>query len=635
MAIDIDVRNDKFPYLARQIQGNVAKAFGLGIDHVYETDQEFLYFLSNFSIDNLDGKWLDMLGVILGMPRPYSTRPVLDNLFEFDNTKFLLDPKKHGLSTIIPIIIDGVAYDRSDGGVLDSIYFSDEQTPVNDNIYKMYLKATSLLKKTHSIIDISNVLELFMDSTRYAILFRNATGYVNDIQIILSATSADYKDALQTAFNKIFTIPPYVLVTVALDFDNVYTIPVIESIIEDVTGEDSRYTVVFSFENKKAVFTITLDSSLAQYENEIRIALESHFAGANDVVIVIEDTFVPVTKEFAGTEIYSFAPETEVSYTITTASTGITSSTMPILVGDTYINTTTQDVWICSTAGTPTTAKWKYQGRRCSDKDDSNRFRMFTPATDYGLSVSTITKSVVKGENPFGKIDDLLKITNTNGIANSSYIPYKIKIKIDPKKTYRHVTYIKQEDANYTEYIGIEQWEVENSFCLSLDGSTINSAYFTGSNNFGTLGRWYMVVGYIVANGTTTAPADAGVYDMVTKQKVRTVTNYQWKPNVTYCDNSGCLIRYTSSDSTKTGTAYLYDIRLDEVNGTEPSLNELLNLDTTTKCKGIWNASTVYNIGDIVYLNGNSYICTVNHTSGTYFDSTKWNIIASKGDTGP
>ena len=288
MAIDIDVRNDKFPYLARQIQGNIAKAFGLGIDHVYETDQEFLYFLSNFSIDNLDGKWLDMLGVILGMPRPYSTEYELDNLFEFDTTNFSLDPKKHGFSTSIPIIIDGVAYDRSVGGVLNNLYLSNEQILVDDNIYKMYLKATSLLKKSHSIIDISNVLELFMDSTRYAILFRNATGYVNDIQIILSSTSAGYKDALQTAFNKIFTIPPYVLVTVALDFDNVYTIPTIESIIEDVTGEDSGYTVVFSFENKKAVFTITLDSSLTQYENEIRIALEAHFAGANDVVIVID-----------------------------------------------------------------------------------------------------------------------------------------------------------------------------------------------------------------------------------------------------------------------------------------------------------------------------------------------------------
>lgn len=338
--------------------------------------------------------------------------------------------------------------------------------------------------------------------------------------------------------------------------------------------------------------------------------------------------------EFSGTEINSISDITEATYTITTASTGITSATMPILVGDTYINVTTQDVWICSTAGTPTTAKWKYQGRRCSDKDDSNKFRMFTPATDNGTIPITATKSVVKGENPFGKIDDLLKITNTNGFAASTYTPYNKRTKIDPKKTYRHVTYIKQEDANYTDLIGIERWQTENSYCLSLSGSPIDSAYFTSANNFGTLGRWYMIVGYIVANGTTTAPTDSGVYDMVTKQKVREVTNYQWKPNITHCTNSGCLIRYTGSSSTKTGTAYLYDVRLDEVNGTEPTLNELLNLDTTTKSKGTWKASTIYNTGDIVYLNGNSYICTTNHTSGTSFSTTNWNLVASKGADG-
>lgn len=288
MAIDIDVQNDNFPYLARQIQGDIAKAFGLGIDHVYETDKEFIDFLSSFSIENLSGKWLDMLGVVLGLPRPYSTRPVLDKFFEFDNTNFMLDGQKHGFSTNIPITINGVTYDRNDGGVLDSMYFSDEQTPVGDDIYKMYLKATSLLKRSHSIIDISKVLELFMDSTRYAILFKNDAGYIYDIQVILSATSADYKDALQTAFNKIFTTPPFVLVSVALNFDNIYTIPVIEDIIKDITGEDEGYTVVFSIENKKAVFTITLDSSLAEYETQIKNAVEEHFEDASDVIIVVQ-----------------------------------------------------------------------------------------------------------------------------------------------------------------------------------------------------------------------------------------------------------------------------------------------------------------------------------------------------------
>ena len=365
-----------------------------------------------------------------------------------------------------------------------------------------------------------------------------------------------------------------------------------------------------------------------------KIKLKNEEATYTDAVCITGEQGVRGSLEFSGTEINAISDITEATYTITTASTGITSATMPILVGDTYINVTTQDVWICSTAGTPTTAKWKYQGRRCSDKDDTNRFRMFTPATDNGTMQSSLTKSVVKGKNPFGKIDDLLKVTNTNGTAASKYTPYNRRTKIDPKKTYRYVTYIKQEDANHTDYIGIAAWEAENSFCLSLSGSTINSAYFTSATHFGILGRWYMVVGYVVANGTTTAPADSGVYDMVTKQKIRSVTNYQWKPNINYTTNSGCLIRYSRSASTTSSTAYLYDVRLDEVNGTEPTLNELLNLDTTTKSKGTWTASTVYNTGDIVYLNGNSYICTANHTSGTSFSTTNWNLIASKGADG-
>jgi uncharacterized protein YebE (UPF0316 family) len=145
-----------------------------------------------------------------------------------------------------------------------------------------------LLKKTHSIQNIADVLELFIDSTRYAIFFRNDSGLIQDIYIVMSATSADYRESLQLAFDKIFTIPPFVYVSVSLDFDEVYTIPVIENIIEEVTGSSTGYTVSYSIENNKAVFTITLDSSLAEYEEEINTALEEHFAGADDIVIVIQ-----------------------------------------------------------------------------------------------------------------------------------------------------------------------------------------------------------------------------------------------------------------------------------------------------------------------------------------------------------
>lgn len=286
MAIDTDVQNDKFPYFARQFAGDIATAFGYGVDHVYEEDGEFIDFLSHFSIDNLYGEWLDQLGIIVGFPRPYVIKPF--EVFEFDSTSFMLDGEYHGFSTTQPITIDGVEYDRNDGGILDDIYRETTENPVSDALYKRYLYSTTLLRNTHSLVNISKVLEQLIDSTRYAITFNSDDELVNDIVIWLAATSADYKESLQIAFDKIFVTPPFVYIDVSIYFDDYYTVPEIKRIIKEITGADTGYTVVYSIVNKKAVFTITLDNSLAQYEEEIRVALEAHFAGANDVVIVIE-----------------------------------------------------------------------------------------------------------------------------------------------------------------------------------------------------------------------------------------------------------------------------------------------------------------------------------------------------------
>lgn len=286
MAITVDVQNDKFPYLARQLCGDIATAFGYGIDHVYEADADFIDFLSHFSIDNIYGSWLDQLGIIIGFPRPYLVKPF--ETFEFDSTDFMLDGLIHGFSTDEPIVIDGVEYDRNDGGILDDIYRDTTNIPVSDALYKKYLHAITLLRKTHSLKNIADVIETFIDSTRYAILFKNDAGFVNDILIVLAATSADYRDSLQMAFDNVFVTPPFVLVDVSIFFDDVYTVPEIKRIIAGITGTETGYTVVYSINNRKAVFTITLDSSLASYENEIRVALEAHFKGASDVVIVIE-----------------------------------------------------------------------------------------------------------------------------------------------------------------------------------------------------------------------------------------------------------------------------------------------------------------------------------------------------------
>lgn len=284
MALNINTQNDKFPYLARQICGDIAKAIGYGIDHIYEIDQEFIQFLSEFSIDTLYGGWLDMLGIVIGYPRPYRSKP--ENTFEFDNTSFVLDGLKHGFSTSTPIIIDGVEYDRNDGGILDNIYQDVTDIPVSDDLYRKYLSAIALLKNTHSLKNIADVLEVFIDSTRYAFEYTSDNGYVNDIVIYLALTSADYREALQNAFNTAFVTPPFINVVVSTNFDDIYTVPEIERIVESIVGSVG-WTVTYSIQNKVANFVVTMDSALANKKQEVEDALLEHFAGASDVTVTV------------------------------------------------------------------------------------------------------------------------------------------------------------------------------------------------------------------------------------------------------------------------------------------------------------------------------------------------------------
>lgn len=50
---------------------------------------------------------------------------------------------------------------------------------------------------------------------------------------------------------------------------------------------------------------------------------------------------------------------------------------------------------------------------------------------------------------------------------------------------------------------------------------------------------------------------------------------------------------------------------------------------------GAWSGATAYSVGDVVTLNGTSYSCVLDHTNQTPPNSTYWQVLAAKGDTGP
>jgi hypothetical protein len=278
---------EKFPYLARQINGPIAESFGKGIDSVYENDVEFINFLSRFSIDNLEGKWLDALGLLLGLPRPWVEVPMIQEAFLFDNIPHVVpNPISHAFSTDRNIIIGSTVITPSMGGKFDDTNRSTSVEPISDPIYREYLKCACMVKKRHSINGIADVVELFCGSKQYAIIFISDQDWMNDILVELPIRLMDYQATLQYAFDKMFTTAPKVLVRIDASFDNEYITPDVTRIVHDIVGNNSFSVTNFS-ELDKLIIDVTLGQINASYRNEVKEALDEEYAAYDDIIISV------------------------------------------------------------------------------------------------------------------------------------------------------------------------------------------------------------------------------------------------------------------------------------------------------------------------------------------------------------
>ena len=278
---------EKFPYLARQINGPRAISFGKGIDSVYENDAEFIDFLSRFSIDSLEGKWLDALGMLLGLPRPWIEVPMIQGALLFDTIPNIVpNPLSHAFSTDRNVIIGDLVITPSMGGKFDDTNRNISVEPISDPVYREYLKCACMVKKRHSINGIANVVELFCGSKQYAITFISDEDWMNDILVELPIRLLDYQDTLQYAFDKMFTTAPKVLVRIDSSFDDKYITPDVSRIVHDIVDNDS-FSVINFTELDKLVIDVTLGQINSSYKDEVKEALEEEYSAYNDIVISV------------------------------------------------------------------------------------------------------------------------------------------------------------------------------------------------------------------------------------------------------------------------------------------------------------------------------------------------------------
>jgi hypothetical protein len=262
-------------------------SFGKGIDSVYERDAEFIDFLSRFSIDTLEGKWLDSLGLLLGLPRPWVEVPMIQEALLFDNIPNIVpNPPAHAISTDRNVVIGSTVITPSMGGKFDDTNRSISVEPISDLIYREYLKCACMVKKRHSINGIADVVELFCGSKQYAISFISDEDWMNDVLVELPVRLLDYQATLQYAFDKMFTTAPKVLVRIDSSFDNEYITPDVRRIVYDIVGNNSFSVTNFS-ELDKLVIDVTLGQVNAAYRNEVKDALDEEYASYDDIVISV------------------------------------------------------------------------------------------------------------------------------------------------------------------------------------------------------------------------------------------------------------------------------------------------------------------------------------------------------------
>lgn len=144
-------------------------------------------------------------------------------------------------------------------------------------------------------------------------------------------------------------------------------------------------------------------------------------------------------------------------------------------------------------------------------------------------------------------------------------------VTIDHTKMYRLVVWIKKTgNTNGATYFGVYGG---NATVTYLNGSVNNNPYFW-AGDLPELDKWYLLVGYVHGSGDNATTSYGGIYDGVTGEKVVSIADFKSQTTTTSLSHRTYLFYNTDTGNRQ----YWNAPRLDEVNGNEPSIAELLGL---------------------------------------------------------
>lgn len=190
-----------------------------------------------------------------------------------------------------------------------------------------------------------------------------------------------------------------------------------------------------------------------------------------------------------------------------------------------------------------------------------------------GYSINGDGNSRVTDANPWGVSDVVWDVSDQDIASDADGGWNGSSFAIDNTKTYRFSTFVRRKViGNGSFYLGTHGYP--DAVLNRSNGAANTNPYFVANSWWGSANQWYLVVGFVwpANSGTGVVMPDSGIYSL-NGTKVASSIDYVWQSTTTSSHHRSYL--YYSTDITT--NQQWYQPRVDVVDGTEPTIGELLN----------------------------------------------------------
>lgn len=196
-----------------------------------------------------------------------------------------------------------------------------------------------------------------------------------------------------------------------------------------------------------------------------------------------------------------------------------------------------------------------------------------TDAPKYSRNGSSNENQILMHENPWGEMDLVWGCINNDVDSNADGGWNGSSFPVDPTKTYRFSVWVKvtREGGDGSIYLGAGSSTVANF----SDGSTNTNPYFISGDRSLPDGEWVLMTGYVFPHDATGIPTFSygpGIY-RTDGAYIKSSTSFKWLPTSTTSYHRAYLYYSTTPQM----RVYFYRPRVDIVDGTEPTTQNLLN----------------------------------------------------------